>query len=251
MRDSWRRHSITVDSPGGWTFFYKIIKKSMTKKISTNPFPGKNIWDPEDNWISGYRRGRRRKGKTTGQGWEFIKESVGSLSLFSSWSLVLLLLWLCYSSFSFLGIFTQFLELLEVLILGSFAQFLFLSFRSTKGRRRRVRILGWRCRISLSKFFEIQTFCVYYYESTKRELNRRLIYECRCDERLKTKTEGSTRLTYTGLCGGLEHLKIETRLIDERFADCLVCECFYLYFIMNQENEIWRQDLYIYMSRET
>ena len=30
--------------------------------------------------------------------------------------------------------------------------------------------------------------------------------------------EGSTRLTYTGLSGGLEHLKIETRLIDERFG---------------------------------
>jgi len=38
-----------------------------------------------------------------------------------------------------------------------------------------------------------------YYESVKRELKRRLIYECRCDERLKTKTEESTRLTYTGL----------------------------------------------------
>jgi hypothetical protein len=36
--------------------------------------------------------------------------------------------------------------------------------------------------------------------------------ECRCDERLRVKPEGSTRLTYTGLCGGLEHLKIETNL---------------------------------------
>jgi hypothetical protein len=32
-------------------------------------------------------------------------------------------------------------------------------------------------------------------------------------ERLNTKTEGSTRLTYTGLRRELEHLKIETRLI--------------------------------------
>ncbi len=54
-----------------------------------------------------------------------------------------------------------------------------------------------------------------------RELNRRLIYECRCDERLKGKGEGSTPLTYTGLGGGLEHLKIETRLIDERFASVM------------------------------
>ena len=49
--------------------------------------------------------------------------------------------------------------------------------------------------------------------SLKRELKRRPIYERRCDERLKTKAEGSTRLTYTEFRGGLEHLKIETRLI--------------------------------------
>ncbi len=30
-----------------------------------------------------------------------------------------------------------------------------------------------------------------------RELNRRLIYECRFDDRLKAKDEGSTRLVYT------------------------------------------------------
>jgi hypothetical protein len=54
-----------------------------------------------------------------------------------------------------------------------------------------------------------------------REVKRRPIYECRCDEILKVKTEGSTNLTYTGLRGGLEHLKIETRLIDERFASVM------------------------------
>jgi len=53
---------------------------------------------------------------------------------------------------------------------------------------------------------------VVYYGETNRELNRILIYECRCNERLKAKAEGSTRLTY-----GLEHLKIETRLRDGRF----------------------------------
>jgi hypothetical protein len=46
-------------------------------------------------------------------------------------------------------------------------------------------------------------------------------YECRCDERLKAEAEGSTRLTYTWLRGGLEHLKIGTRLIDERFASVM------------------------------
>jgi hypothetical protein len=45
----------------------------------------------------------------------------------------------------------------------------------------------------------------------------KLIYECRCNERLKATPEGSTRLGYTGFRGGLEHLKIETRLKGERF----------------------------------
>ena len=64
-----------------------------------------------------------------------------------------------------------------------------------------------------------------YYQSIKRELLRRLIYECHlCDERLQGKGEGSTRFGYTGFHGGLEHLKIETRLIDERF-DCVMGEC--------------------------
>ena len=62
------------------------------------------------------------------------------------------------------------------------------------------------------------TVTVVYYESIKRELKRRLIYEYRCDERLKTKTEESTRLRDTGLVVELEHLKTKTRLIDKKFA---------------------------------
>ncbi len=64
-------------------------------------------------------------------------------------------------------------------------------------------------------------FCflfVVYYETIKGELNKKLIYECRCDERLKHKTERSTHLGYTVLRGGLEHLKIGTRLLNERFG---------------------------------
>jgi hypothetical protein len=59
--------------------------------------------------------------------------------------------------------------------------------------------------------------------SRYRELNRRLTYVCRCDERLKAKTEGTTRLVYvyTGLCGGLEHLKIKMRLRNEMFASVM------------------------------
>jgi hypothetical protein len=62
---------------------------------------------------------------------------------------------------------------------------------------------------------------VVYYESIKRELKIRCIYDCRCDERLQTKTRELTRLTYTGLVVELEHLKIETRLIDEKFANTM------------------------------
>ena len=40
---------------------------------------------------------------------------------------------------------------------------------------------------------------VVYYESIKRDLKRRIIYEYRCDERLKTKNEESARLADTGL----------------------------------------------------
>ena len=60
-----------------------------------------------------------------------------------------------------------------------------------------------------------------YYESIKWDLKTRPIYECRCDERLETKTEESTRLVYTGLLGKLEHLKIQTRLTDEMFVSVM------------------------------
>jgi hypothetical protein len=54
-----------------------------------------------------------------------------------------------------------------------------------------------------------------YYESIKREVKIKPIYECRCDGRLQTKR--FTRLSYTGLVVGLEHLKIKTRLTNEKF----------------------------------
>ena len=40
---------------------------------------------------------------------------------------------------------------------------------------------------------------VYYYESIKRELKTKPIYECRCDERPNLKAEESTRLACTGV----------------------------------------------------
>jgi hypothetical protein len=60
-----------------------------------------------------------------------------------------------------------------------------------------------------------------YYESIQREPKIRGIYECRCDERLQTKSKEFTRLAYTGLVLELEHLKTETRLIGERFANAM------------------------------
>jgi hypothetical protein len=38
---------------------------------------------------------------------------------------------------------------------------------------------------------------------------------------MKPKSEKSTRLGYTGYLGELEHLKINTRLIDEMFASVM------------------------------
>jgi hypothetical protein len=42
---------------------------------------------------------------------------------------------------------------------------------------------------------------IVYYKSIKRELSRSLIYDCRCDERLKTKAKESTLLGYNYTMG--------------------------------------------------
>ncbi len=73
---------------------------------------------------------------------------------------------------------------------------------------------------TLQRQAQVQTLFVYY-ESIKREPKIRGIKKCRCDERLQTKTKELTRLPYTGLVLELEHLKIETRLISERFANAM------------------------------
>ena len=46
------------------------------------------------------------------------------------------------------------------------------------------------------------------------------MYEYRCDERLKSKVEGSTRLTYTGLIGGLEHPKDRDEVNRREVVEC-------------------------------
>jgi hypothetical protein len=60
-----------------------------------------------------------------------------------------------------------------------------------------------------------------FYESIKWELKIKPIYQCRCDERLQTKTKRFMRLTYTGLVVELEHLKIKTRLTHEKFVSVM------------------------------
>ena len=78
-----------------------------------------------------------------------------------------------------------------------------------------------RLKLNLRNLHTLGELNVVYYESIKRELKTRPIYECRYDERLKPKGGESTLLVYTGLLGELEHLKIETRLIDEKFASVM------------------------------
>ena len=64
----------------------------------------------------------------------------------------------------------------------------------------------------------------YYEQQIKRELNRIHMGGCRCNERLKDKTDGCKSLTYTGLLGDVEHLTIETRLIVKSF-EYVMGEC--------------------------
>jgi hypothetical protein len=57
----------------------------------------------------------------------------------------------------------------------------------------------------------------------KRKIKIKPVNECRCNERLQTKK--FMCLTHTGLVVELEHLKIKTRLTNEKFASVKgVCE---------------------------
>ncbi len=94
--------------------------------------------------------------------------------------------------------------------------------------------IGRRAPEGARAFIQPSFISFVYYESTKREQQRRLIYEYRCDERLKTKNEESTRLVYTGLVVELENLKTKTRLKDEKFTSV---EGYPLLFIINRGSE--------------
>jgi hypothetical protein len=64
--------------------------------------------------------------------------------------------------------------------------------------------------------FSQEVHTIVYYESMKRKIKIKPIYECRCDGRLQTKR--FTRLSHTGLVVELEHLKIKTKLTNEKFT---------------------------------
>jgi hypothetical protein len=55
-----------------------------------------------------------------------------------------------------------------------------------------------------------------YYESMKRKIKIKPLYECRGNGRLQTQR--FTCLSHTGLVVELEHLKIKTRLTNEKFV---------------------------------
>ncbi len=67
---------------------------------------------------------------------------------------------------------------------------------------------GWGC----VSCVHVISRSVAYYEMIKGELNKRLYTSVGVMKDSKIKlTERSTRLTYTVLIGGMNHLKIETR----------------------------------------
>ena len=71
---------------------------------------------------------------------------------------------------------------------------------------------------------------VVYYESIKRELKTRPMYEYRCDERLKTRVEESTRLACTQLVRELALARLE----------CLV---FFFRQLSSREGLVWFRSL--------
>jgi hypothetical protein len=75
-----------------------------------------------------------------------------------------------------------------------------------------------QCRLGSRKGFLL----VVYYESINRELKTRPIYECRCDERLKTKAEVS--MIYTSHIHWVDR-GTETPKDKDEVNRRDVCEC--------------------------
>jgi hypothetical protein len=94
-----------------------------------------------------------------------------------------------------------------------------ISCANTEGRSLTTQGRGFKsCSLVVWKVLERKKFII---KSIKRGVKTRPIYDCRCDERLNPKDAESTCLVYTGLIEELEYLKIETKLIDEKFASVM------------------------------
>ena len=74
--------------------------------------------------------------------------------------------------------------------------------------------------VCVMRILVLLKFVHVYHESMNRELQRRPKYECRCDERLKTKVEGSTSLSYTEFVWGTGTPKDRDEVNRRE-----VCEC--------------------------
>jgi hypothetical protein len=70
---------------------------------------------------------------------------------------------------------------------------------------------------NLSASYTLGRLCIMnLYRIDEAKAKIKPMYECRCNGRLQTKR--FTRLSHTGLVVELEHLKIKTRLTNEKFA---------------------------------
>jgi hypothetical protein len=74
----------------------------------------------------------------------------------------------------------------------------------------------------------------------KRELNRKLVYKCRCDERLKAKVEGSTQLTYNNNTHKEVCLLLINKTRDKEKNDILVSVRWKFFFFKTKNEESTR-----------
>ena len=97
--------------------------------------------------------------------------------------------------------------------------------------------------LSVLEFSPGSTFVyfVVYYESMKWKVQTRPLYECRCDERLKTKAEESTCLVYTVLIGMFILVYYESMKRKLKTRPLYECRCDY-----SAGNEIVWNDFFVH-----
>jgi hypothetical protein len=86
-------------------------------------------------------------------------------------------------------------------------------YQNKKGRKSKL----WWVEKPIKLLYKVCLLWINKERGKEKTLNR-LIYEYRCESRLKTKNEESTHLVDTGLVVELEHLKTKTRLLDKKFS---------------------------------